>query len=104
MAIMPAAFVAAQDKGISTVKDGQTAVGNTFNTDTAKQDSTPALSKRELRRQRHPRLRPADWRKCFDDFSYEPERHHPATLRGTCSHRTDVQRRTQFVLQAATIL
>ena len=52
MAIMPAAFVAAQDKGISTVKDGQTAVGNTFNTDTAKQDSTPALSKRELRRQR----------------------------------------------------
>ena len=33
-------------------KDGQTAVGNTFNTDTAKQDSTPALSKRELRRQR----------------------------------------------------
>ena len=89
MAIMPAAFVAAQDKGISTVKDGQTAVGNTFNTDTAKQ---------------HPRLRPADWRKCFDDFSYEPERHHPATLRGTCSHRTDVQRRTQFVLQAATIL
>lgn len=52
MAIMPAAFVTAQDKGISTVKDGQTAVGNTFNTDTAKQDSTPALSKRELRRQR----------------------------------------------------
>ena len=52
MAIMPAAFVAAQDKGISTVKDGQTAVGNTFNTDTAKQDSTPALSNRELRRQR----------------------------------------------------
>ena len=52
MAIMPAAFVAAQDKGISTVKDGQTAGGNTFNTDTAKQDSTPALSKRELRRQR----------------------------------------------------
>ncbi len=40
MAIMPAAFVTAQDKGISTVKDGQTAVGNTFNTDTAKQDST----------------------------------------------------------------
>lgn len=27
MTIMPAAFVAAQDKGISTVKDGQTAVG-----------------------------------------------------------------------------
>lgn len=120
MAIMPAAFVTAQDKGISTVKDGQTAVGQHIQHGHSQARQHPALSKRELRRQRvarrnlhynilggprlHPRLRPADWRKCFDDFSYEPERHHPATLRGTCSHRTDVQRRTQFVLQAATIL
>lgn len=40
MAIMPATFTVAQEEG------------TTLSTDTTKQDSIPALSKRELRRQR----------------------------------------------------
>ena len=50
--LLPALGLFAQEEGITFVKDGKLKVNTVFNPDSLNQDSTPKLSKRELRQQR----------------------------------------------------
>lgn len=86
----------------------------------ATNDSVPALTKKELRKQKvarrnlhynilggpsyTPRLRCRAGRKRPNDLPYEPQRHHAAALRSAHGHRLHVQRWHQSLLQTATLL
>ena len=82
----------------------------------ATNDSVPALTKKELRKQKVARrnlhyniLGGPSYTPDFgavrpNDLPYEPQRHHAAALRSAHGHRLHVQRWHQSLLQTATLL